>query len=71
MTKLDMQHKHILNLIDRDCDKEGWTTVSEPLYPVLSKNIPDELATFEKLETGGRARLTNEGQNVLDAMKWL
>jgi hypothetical protein len=71
MEKLDMQHKHILKLIARDSDEEGWATVSETLYPHLSQNIPEELAEFQKLEAGGRARLTTEGQNVVDAMAWL
>jgi hypothetical protein len=71
MPKLEIQHKHILKLIARDCDEEGWAAVSETLYPYLSKNIPAELAKFEKLSTGGRARLTEEGQNVINAMEWL
>ena len=71
MMKLDMQHKHILKLIDRDSDDEGWTSVSEPLFPVISKNIPAELVIFEKLEVGGRARLTTEGKSVIFAMQWI
>lgn len=69
--KLDIQHKHILKLIKRDRDNEGWCPVSEQLYPHLSKNIPEELATFEKLDDGGRAMLTEEGENVLNALEWL
>ena len=71
MEKLDIQHKHILKLINRDKDFEGWAKVSEALYPHLSQNIPKELAEFEKLDVGGRARLTYQGQNVVDAMSWL
>ena len=71
MEKLDIQHKHIMRLIARDADSDGWATVSAQLFPVLSKNIPKELAVFEETETGGRARLTEEGQSVLNAMKWL
>jgi len=71
MEKLEMQHKHVLKLIARDCDENGWAPVSKTLYPHLSKNIPPELAEFEKLETGGRARLTDKGQSVVDAMAWL
>jgi hypothetical protein len=71
MAKLDIQHKHILKLIDRDSGIDGWTEVSEKLYNILSSNMPTELATFEKLETGGRSRLTEEGASVLNAMKWL
>ncbi len=69
--KLESEHKHIMRLIARDCDSEGWTAVSEALYPHLSKNMPGELMEFEKLEEGGRARLTDEGENILNAMAWL
>lgn len=69
--KLEMQHKHILSLIARYCNEEGWAEISEALYPHVSANIPSELATCEKLENGGRARLTDEGQNILNAMAWL
>ena len=69
--KLEAQHKHIMRLIARDCDDDGWAVISEQLYLPLSENMPDELMTFEKLEVGGRARLTEEGNNVLSAMDWL
>lgn len=69
--KLDAGQKHILRLIERDRNTEGWATIGGMLYKTLSANIPVELATFEKLEVGGRARLTDEGQNVLNAMDWL
>ena len=72
MSKLESQHIHVLKLIARDADHyDGWAEVSEQLYPVLSGNIPRELATFEKWDTGGRARLTEEGKHVLDALKWI
>lgn len=69
--KLEPQHKHILRLIERDRDADGWASVSEQLFNVLSENMPTELAIFEKLTIGGRARLTDEGQNVINAMAWL
>ena len=69
--KLDIQHKHILNITERDKDDEGWTKVSEKLFPVLSKNMPIELIIFEKTSDGYRARLTDKGKSVVNAMKWL
>jgi hypothetical protein len=69
--KLDAAQKHILTLIRRDKKADGWTFVSEQLFAVLSKNIPTRLAVFEKLEDGGRAKLTDEGESVLNAMAWL
>lgn len=67
--KLKVQHLHILNLIDRDKDADGWATVSESLCQHVSENIPSELVLFEKLDVGGRARLTEEGETVLDVKK--
>jgi len=73
--KLEAQHKNInkniMRFISRNCGEDGWATVNEHLFPILSKTIPQELAQFEQHETGPRARLTAEGQNVLDAMKLL
>ncbi|MFH1007182.1 MAG: hypothetical protein V1800_06740 [Candidatus Latescibacterota bacterium] len=69
--KLDMRQKHIINLIAQDRDEDGWATVSDPLYPILFTIMPARLVEIEKLENGGRVRLTIEGQGVLDAMAWL
>lgn len=69
--KLKDEHKHILRLISRDADKDGWAVVGSKLYPVLSKNMPEELVTFEMVGDAGRARLTDEGINVIRAMAWL
>jgi hypothetical protein len=71
ITKLKPEQKHVLRLIARDKKENGWTVVSSKLYKVLSSNIPVELATFEHVEEGGRAKLTEAGQNVVDAMAWL
>ena len=71
MEKLDVQHKHILRLVNRDRDEDGWALVSEKLFPVLVKAMPKELIEFEPLPCGGRARLTEEGAVVVRAMPWL
>jgi len=66
--KLDIQHKYIMKLIERDAKPDGWTSISNKLYPILSKSMPSELIEFEH----GRARLTDEGKSVLSAInKWL
>jgi hypothetical protein len=69
--KLKPEHKRVMKLIARDCDSEGRAKVSEQLYPVLSSSVPQELVEFEKLDIGGRARLTMEGHSVMGAMAWL
>ncbi len=72
MAKLDIQHKHVMQLIARDAGPNGWAAVSNALYPILSKNIPTELMEFEPLvHGGGRARLTSNGHKVVYAMQWL
>ena len=69
--KLDYGQKHIMRLISRDKGADGWATVSEQLYPVLSRKMPEKLMVFEKLGNGGRVKLTIEGEAVLNAMAWL
>jgi len=71
MKKLDMQHKHIMKLIDRDKEHDGWTSVSDQLYPHLAKNMPGELVEFSGSAGCYKARLTEKGNNVLEAMVWL
>ena len=69
--KLESQHKHIIKLIGRDRDEDGWATISAGLFPIISQTMPPELVKFEELEKGGRARLTAQGESVLEAMEWL
>ena len=70
--KLDIQHKHIMKLIERDAKPDGWTSVSDKLYPILSKSMPAELIEFKQEYGNGRARLTDEGRSVLSVInKWL
>lgn len=71
MKKLNSGEKHIIELIDRDADADGWAPVSDVLYPHLSKNIPEELVIFDGEAGGYRARLTDEGKNIIKAMAWL
>jgi len=72
-TKLDAGQKHILKLIARDADGEGWTPVSSQIFPLLQTTFPAALFELESVgdEGRGRARLTSVGQSVLDAMAWL
>lgn len=71
--KLDMHHKHVLRLIRRDANIDGWASISKPLFPILRKGMPTELVEFEGPDKDGRgrARLTETGSNVVDAMEWL
>jgi hypothetical protein len=77
--KLDSGQKHILMLIDSGKREDGWTPVSKYLIDIVRRLVPEELAIvrnscecLEKLDDGsGRARLTEEGQNVVRAIKYL
>jgi hypothetical protein len=71
MGKLTNQHKRILKLIEKDKDEEGWVLVSDSLYPHLSKNMPPELVEFRFIGGRYRAKLTEEGVSIVNAMKWL
>lgn len=73
-TKLDSGQKHFLRLIEKgqQCP-DGWAPVSRVLYPLVIKTLPAELVEHAPVgdEGRGRARLTQAGQNLLDAMAWL
>ena len=69
--KLDAGHKHILKLIDKGQDKNGWTKVSEALMPHMLNNMPQELIEIMEAKVGGHVRLTEKGKQILEAMQWL
>ena len=70
--KLNNGDKHLMQLIQRDRKEDGWATCSALVAKML-KTIPPEMVEFEPVgdEGRGRARLTTQGQSVLDAMAWL
>ena len=59
--KLSVYHRHMITLTVRDRDDEGWAKVSETLLEPIKNLMTPELFVFEKLEKGGRVRLTEEG----------
>jgi hypothetical protein len=71
MSKLTFGQEQLLKLIARTQKVDGdWRRVSETCCvlfeaPVMVM-IPEELYIFERLETGGRVRLTDRGQAVVD-----
>lgn len=70
--KLDAGQKHMLGLVAKGADAEGWAPVSAPVFPLIAK-IPTELVVLESVgdEGRGRARLTDDGANILAAMAWM
>jgi hypothetical protein len=69
--KLSAGQKHLLGLIVKGANAEGWAPVSVPVFPLL-KTIPIELIDLEATDEGrGRARLTVLGQTLIDAVnRW-
>ena len=68
VVKLTTGQKHLLRLIVRDADKEGWASVSKVVFPLIEQ-LPSRLV---ELNTGERkARLTRKGQSLISAMAWL
>lgn len=75
--KLTAGQKNILQLLRKGAKEDGWAPVSKFVAPLFTdKNIPGgampaALCEFEPIADGGRARLTQMGNDVLDAMAWL
>ena len=65
MNKLNHGDKHLLRLVRQGKDNEGWAKVSGVVWPLVQK-LPSELVTIEAIGEGGRAKLTDAGETVLD-----
>ena len=70
--KLDAGQKHMLRLVVKGADAEGWAPVSAAVFPIIEK-MPDGLIELERVgEEGlGRVRLTPRGASIVDSMAWL
>ncbi len=71
MSKLNAGQKNILRLIDKDSNSEGWTSVSDILFPHVSTNMPKELIILKGDKGSYQAKLTDEGVSIIHAMNWL
>jgi hypothetical protein len=67
MSKLSHGELHLMRLLARDTNAEGWTTVSRQVWPLVV-SIPDELRELKPIKDAGFARLTVAGYTVL---QWL
>lgn len=69
--KLTAGELHLLKLIRRDADVDGWAPISAAVYPLVHP-LPRRLIECLPFADGtGSARLTEEGRGVLNAMVWL
>lgn len=65
--------KPILTPVERDIirlfrrstpDADGWYQISAALWGFINHHIPSRLAEKEETSSGGRMRLTREGEDV-------
>jgi len=65
--KLSYGETHLLRLIRNRNDKntEGWTPVSNQVWPFVAK-LPRQLCLIQETEDGRFAKLTHDGETVLD-----
>ena len=61
MGKLTQQQRDFIKLIQRSIEPDGWAPVSETLWRFMNL-LPPNLLETEKFESGGRCRLTHDGQ---------
>lgn len=64
--QLSVGDKHLLKLILRDKDSEGWTKVSSTVWPYVSR-LPSQLVELRKHDDGGgQVKLTHDGEVVCE-----
>jgi hypothetical protein len=65
MSELNQGDRHLLRLVRQGRGADGWSKVSAVVLPLVQK-LPQELVVVEMTESGGRAKLTDSGDTVLD-----
>ena len=65
MSKLDHKEKHLMRLILEGVGGNGWTPVSDAVWPLV-KDLPFELVETMKNEKGKFAKLTHDGNVILN-----
>lgn len=65
--RLTINDRHLMRLIRKDRDAEGWCKVNDACWTFIEK-IPKQLVETKANENniGGLARLTHDGEVVLD-----
>jgi hypothetical protein len=62
--KLDADQIHMLRLVAREADGDGWSKVSTLVWSVV-ETLPDDLVEKRPSETGGHLRLTPGGEAIV------
>lgn len=55
---------HLLRLVQKGRDAQGWAKVSKMLWPIV-QGLPSELVELRPSEDGGHMKLTEAGETVL------
>lgn len=63
MSKLDYGQKHLLRLALRDGDQDGWSKVSNPVWPFID-GLPSDLRETKTVEGQHFVRLTDQGKAI-------
>jgi len=63
---LTTNQKHILKLIKKDQNSEGWTKVSSQLSKFVIETMQDVRELVEIEKDGSRIKLTEKGNIILD-----
>lgn len=71
MKKLDDGQKHVMRLLVKDMNADGWTTISKPVGDFLLKTFPSELLEVKSSDDKYLGRLTAKGEEVYAAMEYL
>lgn len=76
--KLTAGEQHVLKLVRKEADSEGWAHVSKIVAQLFVSHhgfspIPKQLCEFQFVGDEGRgiARLTLAGNALLDSLAWL
>jgi hypothetical protein len=69
VTTLNASQKHLLRLAKNGAGEDGWTPVSNLIWPLLAQ-VPDRLLDREWPEGAekGRCRLTADGEAIVEFM---
>ncbi len=63
--KLDAGNKRLLSLVRRGKQSDGWTPVSKMVFPLVDA-LPKQLVETKQTEFGPFAKLTQDGEAVVD-----
>ena len=70
--KLTPGEIHILNLVERDKNEDGWTPVSAQIKHLFIPLVNDGLVDMQDTkDERGMAQVTEKGLSILAAARWL